>query len=502
MITRAGGRDNPIVLVNRAFEKITGYRAEDVIGRDARFLHARAPDQPELAAVRRALTRGSSVSVVLENFRRDGSMFLNELQIDPVKDESGEITHFIGVINDVTEQRESAARMQQMQKLKAIGHLTGGIAHDFNNLLTVIIGNLRLLEGTAGDDTQARRVRLALSAAQRGTDLTQRLSAYSRTQRLKEERLPVNDLVTEIEPLLHRTLGEHIVVATALATPLWDVNVDRSQLENALLNLVINARDAMSDGGEITITTENVTIAGTCPEPDLLPGDYVLLTVSDTGTGMSREVRERAFEPFFTTKEVGRGTGLGLSSVYGFVKQSGGHVSIYSEIGLGTAIKIYLPRHRGEADTPQGALAGAPAAARGYGELILLVEDDAEVRGTASAILHEYAYGVIECVTADEALLVLEHRADIDLVLSDVVMPGQMTGYDLYKEIQSRRPGLPVLLTSGYPRDAIPRRVKQDPNLTVLPKPFDADQLLQAIRAKLAQNPPRVHPPAREGALV
>jgi PAS domain S-box-containing protein len=351
MIVRANGAENPIVMVNSAFERITGYSTVDVLGKDVRLFQDRDRNGPERAHIRAAMNSGSSVSVVMEHRRKDDRTFWYDLRIDPVRDEAGIVTHFIGVINDVTAQRESAAKMQQMEKLNAIGQLTGGIAHDFNNLLAVVLGNLSLLQDAIISDDQRRRVALALSAAKRGTELVRRLSAYSRTQQLREERLQVNDLITDMEPLLTSTIGEHITVRVHLCAEAWPIRIDRNQLETAVLNLAINARDAMTGGGKLTLTTQNVTLAQ--GQTDLDPGDYLLLSLTDTGAGMSREVRERAVEPFFTTKEVGRGTGLGLSSVYGFVKQSKGHLVIHSELGCGTSIELYLPRDTSVPSSPE-----------------------------------------------------------------------------------------------------------------------------------------------------
>jgi PAS domain S-box-containing protein len=484
MICRVAGNDSPLEVVNKAFEKITGYSATEVIGRDPRFLQGPDTDPVSLAAIRIAVREGKSVSVVFKNYRKDGTPFWNDMHVAPVKDETGRITHFIGVIGDVTERRDNAVRMGQLQKLKAIGDLTGGVAHDFNNLLTVIVGNLRLLEMSTEEPALRKRIALALSAAQRGSDLTQRLTAYARTQQLKEEVLEVNDLIKGLEPMLHRTLGAHIEIKSVLEDRLWSACVDRSQLENAILNLVINARDAMEGGGTLTITTHNAVVTSKASDPDLKPGQYVQVVVSDTGCGMTADVRERAFEPFFTTKEVGKGTGLGLSSVYGFVKQSGGHIFIYSELGLGTSIKIYLPRST--KDVPATEQKTQPQE-RGAGEIILLVEDDSEVRGTTSDVLEKCGYQVIEATSVQEAMEILGRRQDVALVLSDIIMPGRLTGYDLYKLLQQNHPGLPVLLTSGYPRDAIPRSVSIDDVPAIIAKPFDVDELSRVLRQELTR---------------
>ncbi len=390
------------------------------------------------------------------------------------------------MLSDVTQQRESAARLNQMEKLQALGQLTGGIAHDFNNLLTVIKGNLSLLGSTLHDETQQRRLALAVSAVGRGAELVQRLSAYSRTQRLEQAVVQINELIAEIEPLLHRALGEHIRVTSALAPDLWLAYVDKAQFETAILNLVINSRDAMPGGGTVRITTRNLDSFSAQAVPGLAPGDYVLITVADDGHGMPEAVRNRAFEPFFTTKKVGQGTGLGLSSVYGFIKQSNGHVIIDSAEGRGTRVSIYLPRCR-LGDVVIGATTAAPRALPAAADgAVLIVEDDPEVRATVSGMLQDRGYRTYESGNAAEALRAIERYGDINVVLADVILPGGKTGQDLCREIEQARPGLPVLLASGYPRDAIPDIVHG--GVRILGKPDNLDELLDVINSAIADS--------------
>ena len=385
-------------------------------------------------------------------------------------------------------QREAAeAQLRQAQKMEALGQLTSGIAHDFNNLLTAISGNVELLQRRVGEtDPELRRL---TGAAMRGVDraatLTQRLLAFSRRQPLDPKPLELNRLIAGMSELLRRTLGEGIEAETVLAGGLWPVFVDANQLEHSLLNLAINARDAMSGRGKLTIETANTFLdesyAGTHEE--VAPGQYVLISVTDTGSGMTRDVREKAFEPFFTTKETGQGTGLGLSQVYGFIKQSGGHCALYSEPGEGTTVKLYLPRHRGVVEPVVPA--AAMTAGSGRGETILVVEDDADVRGFAADLLRDLGYQVVTAATGPEALSLLERHLDVRLLFTDVGLPGGMTGRQVANEAVGRRPGLKVLYTTGYARNAIVHQGRLDPGVELIVKPFTSAALAGRIRRLL-----------------
>ncbi|TMJ72368.1 MAG: response regulator, partial [Alphaproteobacteria bacterium] len=363
-------------------------------------------------------------------------------------------------------QREAAeAQLRQAQKMEALGQLTSGIAHDFNNLLTAILGNVELLQRRVRD-RDPELLRLA-GAAMRGVDraatLTQRLLAFSRRQPLDPKPLEVNRLIAGMSDLLRRTLGEEIEPETVLAGGLWPVLVDANQLEHSLLNLAINARDAMASGGKLTIETANTLLdeSYAARHEELAPGQYVMISVSDTGSGMSAEVREKAFEPFFTTKETGQGTGLGLSQVYGFIKQSGGHCAIYSEPGQGTTVRLYLPRHLGDVQTV--GLPESPRAGSGRGEMILFVEDDADVRIFATDLLRELGYDVLAAATGMEGLSLLEAHPEVRLLFTDVALPGGMTGRQLADQAVQRHPGLKVLYTTGYARNAIVHQGRLDP---------------------------------------
>ena len=366
-----------------------------------------------------------------------------------------------------------------------MGQLTGGIAHDFNNLLSIITGNLQLLEHSV-DDAQNELVQPALSAALRGGELTGRLLTYARRQALEPKTVAVNELLLEMTNLFNRTLGEDIEIKTVFHEPLWPITVDPGQLENAVLNLVINARDAMPDGGTLTIETSNVTLDGRHVEnkPTLMPGEYVLLEVSDTGTGIAPDVLKQAFDPFFTTKDVGKGTGLGLSMVWGFVDQSGGQVDIDSEVGHGTRAKIYLPRCdaalSGDDDKPDGECVV------GGDEIILVVDDDDDVRATAVRLLRDYGYDVLEAHDGKAALEVLDERDDIDLLFTDVVMPG-IRGPVLAEMARDKRPNMKVLFASGYSESAVMFGGANVDSKQLLSKPYRREELAQKIRHALSK---------------
>jgi CheY-like chemotaxis protein len=379
--------------------------------------------------------------------------------------------------------------------MEAVGQLTGGIAHDFNNLLTIVLGGLEVIGrqlpalGTSPAVARIMRARdMALQGVHRAVTLTNRLLAFSRQQPLTPSPIEANKLVAGVCELLRRTLGETVSLETVLAGGLWRAYADANQLENALLNLALNARDAMPTGGKVTIETANchldeAYVAGLNEPVEV--GQYVMIAVADTGSGMDRETQARAFEPFFTTKEVGKGTGLGLSQVYGFVRQSSGHVTVYSEIGEGTTVKIYLPRYLGKevrAEKP----GSSPDTAMAIGvESILVVEDDAALRAYTIELLRELGYRVLEAPNAAAALAVLEREDDIDLLFTDVVMPGGVNGRQLADEAVSRRPGLKVLFTTGYTRNAIVHHGRLDAGVQMISKPFSFDELAAKIRSLL-----------------
>ncbi|MGO4439795.1 ATP-binding protein [Rhizobium sp. RAF56] len=388
------------------------------------------------------------------------------------------------VAEEVRERAKAEDQLRQVQKMEAVGQLTGGIAHDFNNMLAVIVGGLNLLQRklAKGDMDVGRFIEGALEGAQRASALTKRLLAFSRQQTLEPEPIDLNGMVLGTRDLLMRTLGEHVHIKTALEVDLWQVKVDPGQIENTILNLAVNARDAMPDGGALTIGTSNLGLDDRqAAEFAISPGPYVLLVVADTGFGMAPDVIAKAFEPFFTTKEVGKGTGLGLSQVYGFVRQSGGHVQIESQPGSGTAVRIYLPRHEGAAQ--KAGITGADC--HGLpGEVVMVVEDEAQVRAISVEALKELGYGVIEAAGPGEALRLLEQGQPVSLLFTDVVMP-DMSGRELADRARDRLPGLKVLYTSGYARNAILRNGSIEPGTSLLSKPFSVDDLALKVRQAL-----------------
>jgi len=397
--------------------------------------------------------------------------------------------HSMASARDVTTLREAEAQLQQAQKMESVGQITGGVAHDFNNLLTVIIGNLDVAVDRVPPDLRPV-IESTLRAAERGSGLVGQLLAFSRRQALAPETLDFNRLAEGMEDLLHRTLGEAVEIETKLAPNPWPAMADKGQVESALLNLAINARDAMPNGGKLTIETGNVHLDDDYAErnAEIAPGDYAMLAVTDTGVGMPPEVLERAFEPFFTTKETGRGTGLGLSMIYGFAKQSGGHLKIYSEVGHGTTVRLYLPR---ASMTVEAATAPKPAQVdhpRG-GETILVVEDDADVRAYVVGQLRDLGYNVIEAVDGPRAQTILESESPIDLLFTDVIMPGGMTGRNLAERAKARRPDLRTLFTSGYTENSIIHQGKLDPGVYLLSKPYRRQELARKIREVLDASP-------------
>ncbi len=386
------------------------------------------------------------------------------------------------------ERRESTEQaLRQSQKMEAVGRLSGGIAHDFNNMLTVILGNIDMALQRIGEDNPRihRLLDSARQASERAAMLVQRLLAFSRQHPQEVKAVDINRLVQGMSELLRRTIGETVTVETVLAGGLWKIAVDPNQLENAVINLAVNARDAMPDGGRLTIETTNSyldEVYASTHGGEIEHGQFVMVAVSDTGTGMSQEVIERAFEPFFTTKPTGMGTGLGLSMVYGFAKQSGGHIKIYSEIGEGTTIKMYFPRlseQRGLPDWSNNERTPAKSAAAPRGtETVLLVEDDEEVNRFACGVLREQGYHVHAAPDAANALRLLDADPKIALLFTDVVLPGGTNGRQLADEALRRRPGLKVLYATGYTRNAIIHHGRLDADVELLTKPFAADALI------------------------
>jgi PAS domain S-box-containing protein len=411
----------------------------------------------------------------------------------PVFDRDGRFSGYRGTATDLTKQREAEQQLRQSQKMEAIGQLTGGVAHDFNNVLTVIIGSIDILTDGLSDKPQFAAVaRMIEDAATRGADLTSQLLAFARKQPLQPRDTDINDLIVNTAKLLRPTLGEQIEIDAMLEADCWRALIDPSQLSTALINLAVNARDAMSGGGKITFATTKLTLSSSArgANAEVNPGDYVMITVSDTGAGIPVAIRDKVFEPFFTTKDLGKGTGLGLSMVYGFVKQSGGHIKIDSEEGRGTTVWLYLPRSGREAASPDVTTLVEP---QGGSETILVVEDDALVRGYVTAQLATLGYKTIAAANGPEALDLVDQGAAFDLLFTDVIMLEGMNGRELAEDVVKRRPGVPVLFTSGYPEDAIVHQGRLDPGIALLNKPYRKADLARMIREAL----PRQRSPQR-----
>jgi signal transduction histidine kinase len=391
--------------------------------------------------------------------------------------------------------RKAEELLRQAQKMEAVGQLTGGVAHDFNNLLTIMQGGLEMigrqvpiLDASPAASRIVRGKDMALEAVQRATRLTERLLAFARQQPLEPKAIDANRLVAGVCELLRRMVGETVALETVLSAGLWITQADVNQLENAILNLVLNARDAMPSGGKVTIETTNAHLDDAyvrkLAEP-VKAGQYVMISVSDTGSGMDANTQQRAFEPFFTTKGVGKGTGLGLSQVYGFVRQSTGHVAIYSEVGEGTTVKIYLPRYHGEEDVAEESRRSTSDRQSLGAETILVVEDDEALRLYTVEILSDLGYSVLEAASAAAALEIIGRGPDIDLLFTDIVMPGGMNGRQLGDEAMRQKPKLKVLFTTGYTANAIVHHGRLDPDVELISKPFTYETLGRKIRTIL-----------------
>ncbi len=477
-----------VQMFNPACERLFGYRADEVIGRNVSMLmpspyrdeHDGYLDGFHRTGERKIIGIGREVS----GLRKDGTTFPMDLSVGEVK--QAEQSMFVGIIHDLTARKHIQAQLVQAQKMETVGQLSGGIAHDFNNLLTVVIGNAEVLSDMlkVRPDMQALAVAI-VQAGERGAELTRRLLAFSRRQTLRPAEIDCNLLVRGMEKLLRRMLPEAITIKAATEGELWTF-ADPGQLENAILNLAINARDAMPDGGTLSIATGHAPLDQRYRElhPEVNPGDYAMIAVTDDGTGMPKEVLDRVFEPFFTTKEVGKGSGLGLSMVYGFVKQSNGHVTIYSEPGLGTTVRIYLPAVAavGENVRSQTQIEAAAAGS----EAVLVAEDDPFVRSYAVASLRSLGYRVIEATDGREALDALNAGVQVDLLFSDVVMPGGINGWDLAERARRIRPGLKVLLTSGYALETLAERGRLPEGALILNKPYRKLELAKRLREALA----------------
>jgi PAS domain S-box-containing protein len=473
-----------IRLSNPAFSRVFGYGSEDAVGLDTRALYEDAEQCDRYA--REAADCPAAFDPrprVVQFLRKSGQAFPGETVRAVIRDKTGASLGLLIVARDVTEKLSQEAVLRQALKMEAIGQLTGGIAHDFNNLLTVILGNVELLEPLLAEPLPQSLAREAREAAEMGARLTDRLLTFSRRRRMERKTLNLNEVVLGMFELLRRTLGEAIDVSTALKADLWMTEADPVAVENAILNLAINGRDAMPQGGRIVIETRNAILDEEAVSiiPGLVAGDYVQLSVSDCGEGMSEDVRERAFEPFFTTKGPGKGSGLGLATIYGFAKQSGGHATIYSEVGKGTTVNIYLPRAAVEEQQAE-IEAAEPPPGRARGERILVVEDDERVRRLTRSRLESLGYTVIEASNGRDALALLTSGRTVDMVFSDLVMPGGISGLDLCRRIRAEWPGIRLLLTSGYSAELLDGDEVRELSLRILRKPYRQTDLARIFR--------------------
>jgi PAS domain S-box-containing protein len=470
---------------NAGAARIKGYVAEEIIGRH--FSQFYSEEDRHDGVPQRALEtarRTGKYEAEGWRIRKDGRKFWASVVIDAIYDDEGELIGFTKITRDLTERKAAEEQLRQAQKMEAVGQLTGGVAHDFNNLLTAIIGNLEMLARLLPAGGPGRRyAEGALRAASRGSELTQLLLTFSRRKEIQPEIVSINELLRETQVLCETTVGDGIEIELVLQDDLWPCYVDPAQLGAAVLNLAANARDAMDRSGRLTLRTENVTLAGTY-RTDLPTGDYVVLSVRDTGCGMSAEVLERAFEPFYTTKEVGKGTGLGLSQVYGFAKQFGGAARIESKVVKGTTVRMYMPRANGKAAdnaSPNECLADEPPRPA----TILVVEDDTEVRELIVGILSDLGYRTMVATTGPEALAILDHENSVDLLFTDIVMPGGMSGSELARRASRLRPDIRILLSSGYTREE-PRTRSTRVEFPFIAKPYRPTTLGNKLKEVLS----------------
>ncbi|WP_158046184.1 histidine kinase famiy protein [Skermanella pratensis] len=488
LVTDPNQPDNPIVFSNLAFFELSQYDESEVLGRNCRFLQGPQTDPETVDEIRTAVAEQRAVAVDILNYRRDGTPFWNALFIGPIFDQDGKLLYFFASQMDVTRRRTSEQAFRQAQKMEAIGQLTAGLAHDFNNLLQVISGNLEIAASRSGNDEALRRAIVrADRAAGQGAKLTQQLLTFARKQRLEPRRVNLNRLVVEFSEMLVRTIGDKVDLRLDLKPGLPSSTLDPVHLEMALLNVLINARDAMPEGGRVTVATATRTVNGKAAAHQLPPGSYVVLCVTDDGLGMPPEMAQRATEPFFTTKSPG--TGLGLAMVHGFVQQSHGRLEIESRPGEGTTVRMIFPVETTRAPAPEPEDIGGIERADGKSgpgpvRTILVVEDNDDVCHVAETHLRGLGYRVLSARSGEEALDLLDDRDSIDLLFTDLVMPGGMNGMVLARQVRDRFPGLPVLLTTGYTDEATAPGSDWS-GMDILNKPYRRSDLAERVRAAL-----------------
>ncbi|WP_448658765.1 histidine kinase famiy protein [Sphingomonas sp. CJ99] len=479
IVTDPHRSDNPILFCNAAFERMTGYSQAEIVGKNCRFLQGPETDQAAVSMVRDAIAKREEVAVEILNYRKNGSTFWNALFISPIFDEQGELLYFFASQLDISRRKEAEEALHQAQKMEAVGKLTGGIAHDFNNLLQVILGYVDLLESRVDEaDRASRRAVDAIGmAAGRGAQLTQQLLAFARKQELRDRLLNVNTLITDFAPILERNLGDGIVVQRQFHEDAWNARMDPVQAEMALLNILANARDAMDGTGRVTIRTVNLVSTAEDPlAPGLEAGEYVAIVIEDDGPGIPPDVLGKVFDPFFSTKSVGKGTGLGLSMVYGFMRQTGGGVAAENRAEGGARFTLLFPRARGLVEPTREVTASVS----GNGERILMVEDQPEVAELGKAILENLGFTVRHVSNAQAALDVLEQDQDFQLLFTDIVMPGELTGVALAQRVRADFPTMPILLTTGYSDRALDAESRA---FELVRKPYRRADLAVRIRA-------------------
>ena len=477
-------RDGNIEFVNPKFTQLTGYSAEEVLGKNPNIFKSGVTDPETYRTLWDTITAGGVWEGEFLNKRKNGGLFSEHAMISPIKNREGVITHYLGIKEDITERRQMESQLVQSQKLESIGRLAGGVAHDFNNMLTVILGCAQLALLRVPQEGKLWNLLDQISkAAERSSDITRQLLAFSRKEMISPRVVNLNTQIIETQATLGRLIGEDINLTFKPVTHIWSIKADPSQLDQILINLAVNARDAMVNGGNLAIETANVTIDRIYSQyhPDSAPGEYVQLAVSDSGSGMDRKTLAHLFEPFFTTKEVGKGTGLGLATVYGIVRQNNGFINVYSEPGHGTTFQLYFPRSAGtalaEAEVPRAKISGSGT--------VLLVEDELMVREMSLQMLEEIGYTVIQAETPRQAIEICgRDEVRVDLILTDVVMPG-MNGKEMVEIIETLRPDIKVLFMSGYTSDLVAQRGVVDEGRHFIQKPFDMHLLYQKINDTL-----------------